>query len=231
MPRPRGALFSRRQPARGDIGTERAPALCVLTHRRTLATLAAVFAVAAGCSPDTRAGQNTADSAGGSAANATSGASTDADAVTPEATATQSTLRTLADRGEAVIEMARMGVTRKEQLQVSDDARRILDAGRKESNRLLATLKGEYRTTHKPRITEADQTTIDSLNGVGTGEFDRAFLGFVAQHYDDDAALIEKSLPTVSVKVRDALTEIRAQRLADAAAFRKRLATTRRSGR
>jgi uncharacterized protein (DUF305 family) len=175
---------------------------------------------ATGCSRGDTPGTTT-ESAAGAAAEASDTAS--ADSVAPDAAATQALLRQLADRDETTLEFARMAVTRKEQLRVSDDARRLLAERRKESNRLLATLRGEYREAYKPRIAETDQQIVDSMNGVGTGEFDHAFLDLVSKYEEEDASVIAKALPSVAPQLRDMLNEIRAQRLSDVAAFRKQL--------
>jgi predicted outer membrane protein len=163
----------------------------------------------------------TADSAAGVASTASEN---DENRPDPEATAAQTLLQTLADRDEAVLETARLALTRREQLAVSADARRVLSDQRRESNRLLGMLKSEFRVSYKPEISPADQSLLDSLNGAGVGEFDRIFLGVVAKHYEDDAQLIERALPTISPKLRETLTEIRTQRTNEAAAFRKQLA-------
>jgi uncharacterized protein (DUF305 family) len=146
----------------------------------------------------------------------------------PEAQAAQALLRELVDRDEALIEMARLAMTRREQLQVAADARRLLTERRRESNRLLGTLKGDFHVTHRPAISPQDQPLIDSLNGVGVGEFDRTFLGGVAKHHEGDVEIIDRALAKIKLpKVRDLLTEIRAQRSSEAAAFRKQLSSTR----
>ena len=187
--------------------------------------IAALLALTAGaCSRGDAPRTQTAESAAGTTVDSSANADDDEDRVAPDAAATQALLRQLADRDETALEFARMAVTRKEQLQVSEDARRILGERRKESNRLLATLKGEYRRTYKPRISEQDQQTIDSMNGVGAGEFDRAFLDLIAKHEDEDANIIAKALPGVAANVREMLTEIRSQRLSEVEAFKKQLA-------
>jgi predicted outer membrane protein len=180
------------------------------------------FALVAACSRDEGRREITTDSAAGTAADTL--ADSDEDRLDPEATATLSLLRELADRDEALIEMARLAITRREQLQVSADARRILSEQRRESNRLLGMLRGEYHLTHQPTISPQDQPLLDSLNGGGVGEFDSAFLRIVAKHHEDDVGIIDRALPKVTAPaVRGTLTEIRAQRANEAAAFRKRL--------
>jgi len=195
-----------------------------VNHDGTRSLTAVVLAVVlfSGCARDETKTPTT-DSAAGVTAESTAALDPDADRVEPDAAATQAALRRLADRDEALLEMARMAVTRKEQLKVSDDARRILSEIRKESNGVLSQLKGDYRVTYKPRIAEQEQTAIDALNGVGTGEFDHAFLEQVAAHDEADAQLIEKALPGVSARARETLSAIRGRRLAEAAAFRKQL--------
>ena len=187
------------------------------------AVLLAASVLAAACSRAEAPPKMTADSAAGVASTASEN---DENRPDPEATAAQTLLQTLADREETVLETARLALTRREQLAVSADARRVLSDQRRESNRLLGMLKGEFRVSYKPEISPADQSLLDSLNGAGVGEFDRIFLGVVAKHYEDDAQLIERALPTVSPKLRETLTEIRAQRTNEAAAFRKQLAAT-----
>jgi predicted outer membrane protein len=135
-------------------------------------------------------------------------------------------LRELADRDEALLDMARLAIGRREQLQVSDDARRIQTEQRRESNRLLGLLKGEFRITYKPRISPKEQTLLDSLNGVGAGEFDHTFLSVVSRHHEEDAQIIERALPKISPKLRETFAEIRAQRLSEAADFKKQLTAT-----
>jgi predicted outer membrane protein len=180
------------------------------------------FALVAACSRDEGRREITTDSAAGTAADTAT--DSDENRLDPEATATQALLRELADRDEALIEMARLAITRREQLQVSADARRILSEQRRESNRLLGMLRGEYHLTHQPTISPQDQPLLDSLNGGGVGEFDRAFLRIVARHHEDDAGIIDRALPKITVpRLREMLTEIRAQRANEAAAFRKRL--------
>lgn len=142
----------------------------------------------------------------------------------PESLAAQALIKQLADRDEALIEMARLAMTRREQLQVSADARRILSDRRRESNQLLGMLKGEYRITYRPAISPQDQPLLDALNGGGVGEFDRTFLGTVAKHHDGDVEIIDRALPTIKLpRLREILTELRAQRTSEAAAFRKQL--------
>jgi uncharacterized protein (DUF305 family) len=193
----------------------------VLVSRSVL--LAFVLVVA--CGHDEARHQVTTDSAGGTASDTALDA--DESRLDPEAQATQALLRQLADRDEALIEMARLAMTRREQLQVSADARRILSEGRRESNRLLGTLKGDFHVTHRPAISPQDQPLIDSLNGVGVGEFDRTFLGAVAKHHEGDVEIIDRALAKIKLpKVRELLTEMRAQRSAEAAAFRKQLGST-----
>jgi hypothetical protein len=184
------------------------------------AVLLSVVIVAAACSRDDSRPKLTAESAAG-----TAGASTERDEarLDPEAAAAQSLLQKLADRDEAVLETARLAVGRREQLQVSADVRRILSEQRQESNRLLGMLKSELHLSYVPAIAPADQTLLDSLNGAGVGEFDRIFLGFIAKHYEEDAQLIERALPSISPKLRETLSAIRTQRTTEAAAFRKQL--------
>lgn len=197
----------------------------MLTRWTSWTLLTAVLVSAAGCSgnrtpsPEGREGAS-------AAALASSPGDVDEDSADPNAAATQTLLRTLIDRDDALLEMSRMAVTRKEQLQVSDDARRILGETRQESNRLLAVLKGEFRTTHKPTMGAADQTMIDSLNGVGAGEFDRAFLGIVARHVEEDAAIIEKALPDIAPALRESMSAIRVRRVTEAEALKKQLIRT-----
>lgn len=144
--------------------------------------------------------------------------------VDPAAAAAQAVLQDLTDRDAALIEMARLAITRREPLQVSSDARRMLTEQRRESNRLLAMLKGEYQVTHQPTVSEQDQPLIDSLNGVGVGEFDRTFLGIVAKHHADDARLIERALPNITLpRLRETLAAIREKRASEAEAFRERM--------
>lgn len=196
----------------------------VTASRPCLVLLA--FALVVACSRDEERRETTADSAAGAVADT----STDSDEnrLDPEAMATQALLRELADRDEALIEMARLAITRREQLQVSADARRILSEQRRESNRLLGMLRGEYHLTHQPAISPQDQPLLDSLNGVGVGEFDRAFLGIVAKHHEDDARIIDRALPKITVpRLRETLTAIRAQRTNEAAAFQERLDSSR----
>jgi uncharacterized protein (DUF305 family) len=133
-------------------------------------------------------------------------------------------LRQLADRDEALLEIARVAVTRREQLEVSEDARRILSDQRKESNRLLGMLKGEYRVTHRPSISEQDQQLVDLVKGSGVGEFDKIFLDAVTKHHEEDVRIIDKALPAIKhPRVRALLTEIRVQRASEGGEFRKRL--------
>ena len=186
-----------------------------MPHRRIAVLLALVLM---GCSRSDSSSKLTSDSAAGTAPTS-SDTSADEDRVDPADVAAQSLLRELADRDETLLEMARIAVTRKEQLQVSAEARRMLAERRRESNRVLGMLKGEYQETHKPAISAGDQTLIDSLNGVGVGDFDRTFLGLVAKHDQDDAQIIERALPTITPKLREMLSEIRAQRLAESAAL------------
>lgn len=175
---------------------------------------------AAACSRKEAQPKVTAGSAAGVAATSREN---DEDRLDPEAAAGQSLLQRLADRDEAVLETARLALTRREQLKVSADVRRILSEQRRESNRLLGILKGEYHLSYTPAISAADQALLDALNGAGVGDFDRIFLGFIAKHYEDDAQLIEHALPNISPTLRETLTEIRTQRTSEAAAFRKRL--------
>jgi predicted outer membrane protein len=194
----------------------------VMSSRPTAVLLAAAAVVlAVACSRAEPPSKLTADSAAGVA---TTASENDADRPDPEATAAQALLQTLADRDEAVLETARLALTRREQLKVSADARRVLSEQRRESNRLLGMLKGELHVSYKPEISSADQSLLDSLNGAGVGDFDRIFLGVIAKHYEDDAQLIERALPTIAQKLRETLTEIQTQRTNDAAAFRKQLA-------
>jgi len=144
----------------------------------------------------------------------------------PDAIQSQSLLRELADRDEALLDMARLAIGRREQLQVSDDAHRIQTEQRRESNRLLGLLKGEFRVTYKPRISPNEQTLLDSLNGVGAGEFDHTFLSVVSKHHEEDAQLIERALPRITPKLREIFAEIRAQRLSEAADLKRQLAAT-----
>jgi predicted outer membrane protein len=196
--------------------------------KRPLAIGIVLFALTwtAACSRSERPKQAS-DSASGTL---DSTASPDADAdsipVTPDAVATQSLLREMANRDEALLDMARLAIGRREQLQVSDDARRIQVEQRRESNRLLGLLKGEFRITHKPRISAQEQTLLDSLNGVGAGEFDHTFLSVVSKHHEEDAQIIERALPNVSPKLRETFGEIRSQRLRDAADLKKQLTET-----
>jgi uncharacterized protein (DUF305 family) len=184
------------------------------------------------CSRKDDAGQVRADSpAAATADTSEEGGETALDA---ESMATVDLLRQLADRDEALIEMSRLALTRREQLQVSADARRMLTDQRRESNRILGTLRGEFRDAYQPKISADDQTLIDSLNGAGVGEFDRTFVDGVKKHYTDDLKLIDDGLPKVKTpKVREILAEIRAQRAADAAAFSKQapVKTAAKSGR
>lgn len=148
----------------------------------------------------------------------------DVDRPSAESLAAQALLTELADRTEALLEMARVAVTRREQLAVSAAARRILSEQRRESNRVLGMLKGEYHVTHRPSITEQEQALVDSVKGSGVGEFDRIFLGVVAQHHEDDVRLIDRALPAIEQpRVRELMSTIRAQRASEAAEFRKRL--------
>lgn len=170
----------------------------------------------------------TTDSAAGVAAGTVSDSAAidDLDRVDPETEATISFLKTLANREETLLEIARIAVTRREQLAVSADARRILSDQRRESNRLLGALKAEYRTTHRPTVTDQEQVLVDTLNASGVGEVDRIFLGVVAKHHEEDVRLIDAALPKIKQQqVRELVTGIRAQRAAEAAAFRKRLTT------
>jgi predicted outer membrane protein len=198
----------------------------VMLSRPTAALLAAAVLVVS-CSRAESPRKLTADSAAGVAV--TSGEH-DEDRLDPEATAAQALLQTLADRDEAVLETARLALTRREQLKVSADARRTLSEQRRESNRLLGMLKGEFHVTYKPVISTADQSLLDSLNGAGVGDFDRIFLGVIAKHYEDDAQLIGRALPAISPKLRETLTEIQTQRSNEAAAFRKQLAAMASAG-
>ena len=196
-------------------GTERALWLDVL---KSIPAVLVTALILAGCSRDEAKPRSIPESAAGSV-----NADSDENRVEPDATAAMSLLETLADRDEALLEMARVATGRREQLQVSADARRILSEQRKESNRLLGLLKGEYRTTYKPRIAESDQGLIDSLNGVGVGDFDPTFLTIVARHYEEDAQLIDKALTTISPKVREMFSQIRSQRAAEAVELRKQI--------
>ena len=188
---------------------------------RTSAVLLAAAVLAAACSRAESPPKSTAESAAGVAATSSEN---DENRLDPETTAAQALLQTLADRDEAVLETARLALTRREQLEVSADARRTLSDQRRESNRLLGMLKGELHVSYKPEISAADQSLLDSLNGAGVGDFDRIFLGVIAKHYEEDAQLIERALPTISPRLRATLTEIRTQRTNEAAAFRKQLA-------
>lgn len=177
------------------------------------------------CSRDEARHATTSDSAAGTVADTSADA--DEDRLDPEAMAMQALLRELADRDEALIEMGRLGITRREQLKVSADARRILSEQRRESNRLLGILRGEYHLTHQPAISPQDQPLLDSLNGAGFGEFDSAFLRIVAKHHEDDAQIIDRALPKITVpRLREMLTAIREQRTTEAAAFQKRLGSS-----
>jgi uncharacterized protein (DUF305 family) len=189
----------------------------VLTSRPATVLFAVVLFAA--CSHDKARSKLTSESAAGTSIDTSANA--DENHIGPEAAAAQSLLQQLADRDEAMLEMARLAMTRREQLKVSATARRILSEQRKESNHLLGTLKGEYQLTYKPRIPPADQPHLDSLNGAGVGDFDRLFLGVVAKHYEDDAQIIERALPHVTPKLREMLTTIREQRLSELAALKK----------
>jgi predicted outer membrane protein len=188
----------------------------------------ALFALTwtAACSRSDRPKQASDSAAGALDSSASRDAEADSIPVAPDAAATQSLLRELANRDEAVLDMARLAIGRREQLEVSDDARRIQTDQRRESNRLLGLLKGEYRITHKPRISAQEQTLLDSLNGVGAGEFDHTFLSVVSKHHVEDAQIIERALPNISPKLRETFAEIRAQRLRDAADLNKQLTVT-----
>lgn len=197
------------------------------TSRTSLVVLALVLVAA--CSRDEARRQITTDSAAGISADTSADTSADSDEnrLDPEAMATEALLRELADRDEALIEMARLGITRREQLKVSADARRLLSEQRRESNRLLGMLRGEYHLTHQPKISPHDQPLLDSLNGGGVGEFDSAFLRLVAKHHEGDVAIIDSALPKITVpRLRETLTEIRTQRANEAEAFRKRLGSS-----
>ncbi|HEY8175773.1 MAG TPA: hypothetical protein VIF32_08785 [Gemmatimonadaceae bacterium] len=190
----------------------------MISSRPTAVLLvAAVFAAA--CSREKAQPKSTTESAAGVATSR----DTDENRLDPETAAAQSLLQTLADRDEAVLEAARVAVARREQLKVSAEVRRILSERRRESNRLLGILKGEYHVSYTPAISPADQTILDSLNGAGVGDFDRIFLGLITKHYEDDAQTIERALPTVSPKLREILTGIKKQRADDAEAFRKQI--------
>ena len=196
-----------------------------MSSRWTAVLLAA--ALVAGCSREKEPQKLTAESAAGAAGSPSTAAkaSSDSDSESLDAASAASIalLEKLSDRDETVLEAARLAVARREQLKVSADARRLLLDVRKESNRLLGMLKGEYRATYKPAIAQENQQLLDSLNGAGMGEFDRIFLGIVAKHYEDDAQIIERSLATVTPKLRETMTEVRTQRVAEAAEFRKQL--------
>jgi len=172
----------------GALQAPNVPPFSVMLQRPHAVLLAFILF---GCSRGESSPKRT-DSAAGTV-SPSSVSDVDENRVDPEAAAAQSLLRELADRDEALLEMARSAVTRREQLEVSSDARRMLAEQRRESNRLLGILKGEYQETHKPKISAQDQTLIDSLNGVGAGEFDRTFRHVVARHDEGDAQLIEAS--------------------------------------
>jgi uncharacterized protein (DUF305 family) len=189
-----------------------------MTRCSTIVALLALAGLVA-CS---RSDENelTSDSAGGVAADSPS---TPEDSATASNDAEVATIRELADRDEALLEMARTAVNRREQLAVSADAHRLLSDIRQESNRLHGLLRGDLRVTHRARISESDQALVDSVKASGVGEFDRIFLGVVALHHEGDVTLIDAALPKITVpKVRETLTAIRAQRAAEAAAFKKR---------
>ena len=187
--------------------------------RRHLSVLLAIALVTAGCARGEARREARPDSEAPVADTSQEGGET---ALDRDAVATISLLRQLADRDEALIEMARLAMTRREQLQVSAEARSMLTEQRRESNRLLGLLRGEYHDTYQAKISPEDQPFLDALNGVGVGDFDRTFLETVAKHHADDMKLIDESLPTVKApKVREVLTEIRAQRAEQAASFSK----------
>lgn len=184
-------------------------------------TITALFAVAlvAACSREDGRPKLTAESAAGTSVDTS--ANVDETRPNPEAVAAQTLLTQLADRDETMLEMARLAVTRHEQLQVSTDARRILSERRKESNKLLGTLKGEYQVTHKPEILAVDQPVLDSLNGGGVGEFDRLFIAIAARRNAEDAQIIDRALPHVTPKLREMLTAMREGRSNEAKLFRE----------
>jgi len=160
-----------------------------------------------------------------SAAGATADTSAEAgeNRLDAAAVAADSLLEQLVDRDETMLEMARLAVTRHEQLKVSADARRILSERRKESNKLLGTLKGEYHVTHKPEIRTVDQPVLDSLNGGGVGQFDRLFIEVAAKRNEEDAQIIERALSRVSPQLREMLTAMRDARSSEAEMFRKQV--------
>jgi uncharacterized protein (DUF305 family) len=174
------------------------------------------------CSSDARDAGN--DSAAGTVTD--SAAIDDPDRVDPEAAAAGPLIQALADRQEALLEMARIAVNRREQVEVSGDARRMLTEQRRESNRLLGALKSEYRITHQPTIPQAELDLIGNVQGAGVGEFDRIFLDAVVKHHEGDIGIIDEALPKITKpQVREMLTAIRAQRASEAAAFKKQLET------
>jgi uncharacterized protein (DUF305 family) len=178
------------------------------------------WAVLLACSSDTRDAGN--DSAAGTVTD--SADIDDPDRVDPEAAAAGPLLQTLADREEALLEMARIAVNRREQVEVSVDARRMLTEQRRESNRLLGALKSEYRITYRPTIPQAELDLIGNVQGAGVGEFDRIFLDAVVKHHEGDIGIIDEALPKITKpQVREMLTAIRAQRATEAAAFKKQL--------
>jgi uncharacterized protein (DUF305 family) len=163
--------------------------------------------------------------AGGAAATVAGSPAGDSSPAEVDATAEISLLKTLADREETLLEMARIAVTRREQLAVSEEARRILAEQRRESNRVLGMLKGEFQTTHRPTVTDQEQVLVDTLNASGAGEFDRIYLGVVVKHHEDDIKLIDAALPRIKHPgARELVTSIRQQRAADAATLKKKLA-------
>lgn len=188
--------------------------------RRSMAVVVFACGLLA-CSRDSGVTLDTAGGAVDTASEASNAVGSDAD--DPATAAAISALRTLADRDEALLEMARIAVTRRERLEVSADARRMLTEHRRESNRVLGLLKGEFRVTHQPTVTEREQQLVDTLNASGVGEFDRIFLDVAARLEEEDVRLIDTALPRIRhPAVRDLLTSIRQQRASEAASFRKR---------
>lgn len=189
------------------------------TARKVVALFA--WATLIACSHE-KESKGSSDSASGTVTD--TGGIDDPDRVDPKAAAEAALIKTLADRDEALLEMARIAVNRREQVEVSTDAHRVLSEQRRESNRLLGTLKADYRITHRPTILETDLEAIGTLQGAGVGEFDRLFLDAVVKHHEGDIRIIDEALPKITKpQLREMVTSIRTQRAAEASDFKKRL--------